>query len=103
MRTRITINGREVTNPAVKAAITSIMLSMVALILALLAFVVLPMIGIAVGIGAGIAGVIGGTLALGGPLLRRRALRVRREQLLDDAPLDERMRIDPLELKRLKE
>lgn|GEM_PF-4664237 len=89
MRTRIIINGREVTNPAVRAAITSIMLSMIALILGLLAFVVMPMIGIAVGVGAGIAGIVGGTLALGGPLLRRRALGARRGQL-DDEPLEQK-------------
>jgi hypothetical protein len=72
---RIVVNGREVTNPAAKAAIGSILLSLIALVLSLVVFVVLPVIGVAVGLGLGIAAVTGGTLGLGLPLLRRRALR----------------------------
>ena len=75
MSMRIVVNGREVTNPAAKAVIGSALLALIALLLSLVIFVILPVMGLALGVGLGVAAVTGGTLGLGLPLLRRRALR----------------------------
>lgn len=72
---RLMINGREVTNPAVKAVVGSVMMAIVMMVMALFFFVLLPMIGLGLGIGLAAAGTAIGSLGVGVPLLRSREVK----------------------------
>jgi len=74
MGMRVTVNGREVTNPAARALATMIMMMVIAFVMALLVFVALPLLGIAVGVAAGLLAVGAGSLLIGLPFAKRRGL-----------------------------
>ena len=75
MTMRLMINGKEVTNPAVKAVVGSFMMGIVVLVMAFLFFVLLPLIGLGLGIGLAAAGTAIGSLGVGVPLLRSREVK----------------------------
>jgi hypothetical protein len=68
---RMTVNGREVTNPAVRAMAMVVVMAVVAFMMTLLMFVALPLLGIAVGTMLGLAAVGAGSLLVGLPLALR--------------------------------
>jgi hypothetical protein len=88
MGMRVTVNGREVTNPAVRAMALMVMMTVIAFVLALLAFVALPLLGVAVGAAVGLLAVGAGSLLIGIPLAIRRGLLAakRRESTSGDLP-----------------
>lgn len=69
---RLMINGKEVTNPAVKAVVGSFMMGIVVLLMSLFFFVLLPLLGVALGVGLAAAATAVGSLGVGVPLLRSR-------------------------------
>lgn len=73
MRTRLTINGQEVANPA--SRIIAVIVAMV--MLALLLIVLLPLIGFIIAIGAGLIGTAIAARAIG---RRKERIRQRREK-----------------------
>ena len=85
MPMRLMVNGREVTNPAVRMLAAMVMMSVIALVLALLVFVALPLAGIALGAAVFLLAVGAGSLLLGLPIaLRRGLIGRRRERAHDD-------------------
>lgn len=63
---RLNINGREVTNPLIKAVVAAGLFGFLTALLATIVFVVLPLVGIVVGLAVGaiaVAALAGGTVA----------------------------------------
>lgn len=69
MATRIVINGKEITNPAVKAAVGTTAVLFAGLIAAAIIFLVLPLVGIVVTLTVGLVGVILVALGVGIPIV----------------------------------
>src|SRR4051812_24612075 len=68
MAMRVTVNGREVTNPAARALAAMMLMAIVAFVMSLLLFVALPLLGVVVGTALGLLGVGAGSLLIGVPL-----------------------------------
>jgi uncharacterized RDD family membrane protein YckC len=66
---RIVINGKEVTNPVVRALFGMFALLVVGVIAALAIFLILPLVGIVVTVSVGLVGVLLVALGVGIPLM----------------------------------